>query len=216
MATHSAHDYTLNAGHPLLDFVNTVSAWTGDDRREYLTDFAEVIRFSVLAGLLDTKEAAALRKYGDGAAELLALRRLRRLLYEVLSAFAHDQPPATASLDALAEQFRAAGRSRRWTAGAGGGLQRDQPIVAMRSLRDRIALSAEQLLESPQAARLGCCPGCAWLFLDTSRNGSRRWCSMAACGNVDKARNYYHRARAASTRSKSRRARNADEGRSNE
>ncbi|WP_344746998.1 CGNR zinc finger domain-containing protein [Streptosporangium vulgare] len=35
------------------------------------------------------------------------------------------------------------------------------------------------------------CPSCYWLFLDTSKNGRRRWCSMTTCGSRDKARRYY-------------------------
>ncbi|MFD0480100.1 CGNR zinc finger domain-containing protein [Nonomuraea thailandensis] len=37
----------------------------------------------------------------------------------------------------------------------------------------------------------GECPSCGWLFLDTTRNGSRRWCSMAMCGSQVKSRRYY-------------------------
>ena len=38
-------------------------------------------------------------------------------------------------------------------------------------------------------------PECGWLFLDDSRAGKRRWCSMLACGNRAKARRHYHRSR---------------------
>jgi predicted RNA-binding Zn ribbon-like protein len=41
--------------------------------------------------------------------------------------------------------------------------------------------------------RLRICRNCNWLFIDRSRNGSRRWCDMAVCGNRQKARRYYHR-----------------------
>ena len=41
------------------------------------------------------------------------------------------------------------------------------------------------------AGRCGECPSCRWLFLDTSRNGRRRWCSMATCGSRIKARRHY-------------------------
>jgi len=46
--------------------------------------------------------------------------------------------------------------------------------------------------------RLKLCEGhdCAWLFLDTSKNGRRRWCSMATCGNSAKARRHYQKRRA--------------------
>lgn len=67
-----------------------------------------------------------------------------------------------------------------------------------------IARSAAELLTSPAALptlRLCASERCAWLFLDTSRNGSRRWCSMRTCGNRAKARRHHARVRAAAARS---------------
>ena len=61
-----------------------------------------------------------------------------------------------------------------------------------------IARSAATLLTSPERARVGECAddrGCGYLFLDTSRNRSRRWCSMEDCGNRAKAILHYERKR---------------------
>ena len=62
-----------------------------------------------------------------------------------------------------------------------------------------IVRSAADLLTSPTLSALRVCAAdaCAWLFLDTSRNGSRRWCSMRTCGNRAKARRHHARVRAA-------------------
>ena len=61
-----------------------------------------------------------------------------------------------------------------------------------------IAESAANLLTSQDRADIRECdaPDCEWLFLDHSRNGSRRWCDMKSCGNRQKARRHYRRARA--------------------
>jgi predicted RNA-binding Zn ribbon-like protein len=56
--------------------------------------------------------------------------------------------------------------------------------------------SAGELLLSDQLAHVKECPGCSWLFLDTSKNQSRRWCSMNTCGARDKMRRYHKRQRA--------------------
>ena len=58
-----------------------------------------------------------------------------------------------------------------------------------------IAQSAADLLTSPDLAAVRMCeaPDCAWLFLDQSRNRSRRWCDMKVCGNRQKARRHYQR-----------------------
>ncbi|HEX8531531.1 MAG TPA: CGNR zinc finger domain-containing protein, partial [Cytophagales bacterium] len=58
----------------------------------------------------------------------------------------------------------------------------------------RVALrSACDLLTNFPPSRIKACPSCAWLFLDASKNNTRRWCDMQACGSNDKAKRYYHR-----------------------
>jgi predicted RNA-binding Zn ribbon-like protein len=61
------------------------------------------------------------------------------------------------------------------------------------ALLARVAWSAVTLLRTGPLDRVRECPSCGWLFLDTSRNGRRRWCSMDTCGSRDKARRYYQR-----------------------
>ena len=63
------------------------------------------------------------------------------------------------------------------------------------TLRLRIVESAVALLTSPDLERVKACPGCGWFFLDETKNGSRRWCSMRMCGSLAKSRRYYLRKR---------------------
>ncbi|MBN1859137.1 CGNR zinc finger domain-containing protein [Candidatus Bipolaricaulota bacterium] len=62
-----------------------------------------------------------------------------------------------------------------------------------------LARSAADLLTSDERDRVRRCagPDCGWLFVDISRNHSRRWCDMADCGNRAKARRSYARKRQA-------------------
>ena len=62
-----------------------------------------------------------------------------------------------------------------------------------------ILQSAADLLTSEALARLRRCgnPTCSWLFIDETRNRSRRWCEMASCGNVLKVRRHRERKGAA-------------------
>lgn len=53
------------------------------------------------------------------------------------------------------------------------------------------ALSAMRLLGTIHSSKIRTCPNCDWLFLDKSKNGSRRWCDMAICGNRAKAAKHY-------------------------
>jgi predicted RNA-binding Zn ribbon-like protein len=56
-----------------------------------------------------------------------------------------------------------------------------------------IAQSAADLMTSDKRNSVRQCGAddCAWLFLDESRNHSRRWCDMKTCGNRQKARRHY-------------------------
>jgi predicted RNA-binding Zn ribbon-like protein len=62
-----------------------------------------------------------------------------------------------------------------------------------------VARAAAELLVAGDLSRIGQCAGeeCQWLYVDTSRNHSRRWCDMNDCGNRAKARRHYHRVRSA-------------------
>ncbi|RIL10843.1 MAG: hypothetical protein DCC75_03515 [Proteobacteria bacterium] len=60
-----------------------------------------------------------------------------------------------------------------------------------------ILQDCEELLTSDDLSRLRICAAeeCGWLFLDRSKNGTRRWCDMADCGNLDKQRRHYRKKR---------------------
>jgi len=66
-------------------------------------------------------------------------------------------------------------------------------------IRHRLIPRAVELLTSGGFTRVGRCPSCGWLFLDTSKNRSRCWCSMQMCGGVAKSHAYYRRRRRQST-----------------
>jgi predicted RNA-binding Zn ribbon-like protein len=63
----------------------------------------------------------------------------------------------------------------------------------------QIAVSALLLLSSQELDRVKQCPGptCGWVFLDSTRNRSRRWCSSAECGNRNRVQAHYRRTHAA-------------------
>jgi predicted RNA-binding Zn ribbon-like protein len=65
---------------------------------------------------------------------------------------------------------------------------------------DRLVVAAVELVRTVDVRQLRACPveegGCGWLFLDRSRNGSRRWCAMEDCGTRAKIRKLGERRRA--------------------
>lgn len=197
--------FELEGGALCLDFANS---W-GDRRRpesDRLDGYTALLDFAVETGLLDRPAATRLvgqaRREPEAAARAFdAARALRDALYRLFSAQARGKRVPAADLDhvnrALQEALPHLRVSRRgngyaWDWRRDG----DQPLAA--PLRP-IARSAAELLTSDDLARVRECDGstCTWLFLDSSRNRSRRWCSMESCGNRAKAHRHYHRQRGA-------------------
>jgi predicted RNA-binding Zn ribbon-like protein len=188
-------------GHPALDFVNSLdNRFGGRDRVEGLESYGDLLRFARETGLLDSIQAAQVLQATPEAAvrALRAGRALREALAETLYAVVDGRPPPAAGLEMLERYFHVADRHRelRWQpdTGAGAALawfwrlnepRAELPVWA-------IAHAARDLILSPDMRRLRACEvdTCRWLFLDTSRNHTRRWCKMKVCGNRMKARRY--------------------------
>lgn len=171
-----------------LELVNTVNNWH-DPRRDLLDDADSTAEWAALAGIpLDRRPTAA---------EAGRARRLRSEVREVFRAVAHGEPARADGLAAVLEAHRRGLRSATLEPDAGRTAYRlhwpsptDLDVVVA-----AVAASATRLLAEGPLDRVGECPSCGWLYLDTSRNGRRRWCSMQTCGARDKARAYYERHR---------------------
>lgn len=190
------HRFVLVGGDAALDFLNTVHDWTVEEPRDYLTDFAAAMRFGEEAGILSRGEAR--RLVGERAAgELRRLRELRASLERIVRATIAGESPPPDDLASLGREAAAAARGARLRPSRGA-LERTigAETAGAAVLRARIVEAAVALLTSPSLVeRVKSCPTCGWYFLDTSKNRSRRWCSMAACGSSAKARSYYRRRR---------------------
>ena len=123
---------------------------------------------------------------------------LRETIYRVFDATARSKAPSGIDLGALNRELASAPPRS--------GLKRDRNgfvwDVDLRGATAPAALapvlwSAGDLLTDARLGRVKRCanPDCGWLFLDDSRAGKRRWCSMASCGNRAKAKRHYHRSR---------------------
>ena len=191
----SPHQFQLIGGDPLLDFVNTVHDWTAPEARDYVPTFAEVLRFAEVAGVISAAEAKRLASASTGA-ELRRLRELRARLERILRALVAGRAPALGDLDSLARDGAEAARGSRWWSEKGRLMRGIDPgETGAATVRLRLIEAAVALLTSDRVARMSACPSCGWFFLDTTKNKSRRWCSMAMCGNPAKARAYYRRRR---------------------
>ncbi len=188
-------------GHLALDLVNTVS-WRHDPER-----FSD--RLDGPDALAAWTTARGLPAVADAAAdELAALRALREAVHAVVIARVPGAEPSAFGLDpravAAARQLLRDGAA---AAVARAELDLDGParwrvdVRDARSLRDHLALSAVELLADADPARLHSCAAhdCGWVFLDTSRSGTRRWCDAAGCGNRARARRHHARHRRSAT-----------------
>jgi predicted RNA-binding Zn ribbon-like protein len=181
------------AGARCLDFINTVE-WRGDPgaRGERLGSYAEFIVWAEAAGYVDAGEARRLRALSArsparAAAVLREAIRFREALARLLDS--RGLEPFNRILEGLPLAFRLErtdGALRRVPVESGDALRR--PL-------DRIVADAVELVTSARLRAVSHCGNarCGWFFIDESRNRSRRWCDMAACGNSAKVR--AHRAR---------------------
>jgi len=178
-------------GDPALDLVNTV----GDDRvPDPLDDYESFAAWAARIGAVDDATASRLSARGrrDAAAAgraLTAARDLRVALDHVFRPLAAGGAPPPDALEQLA--VRAGSAVER------GRLVRDDGAFGVAWDGDHLErplwpleVAALDLLRSGPLDRLKGCEDCPWLFLDTSRNRSRRWCSMNVCGGAAKMRRY--------------------------
>ncbi len=195
--------FELSGGRLCLDFANTVS-WRGSARPiERLGHYRDLVAWSRRAGLVHDGEAARLvraaaRRPAAAARVLRQALRLREATYRIFSATAGGRRPARADLAVLNAALARALRRLRIAPLAGAFDWRwEADGAALDRMLWPVAWSAAGLLraEARQAVRACAAPDCGWLFLDTTRNRSRRWCDMRICGNRAKARRHYARER---------------------
>lgn len=192
----AAKQFQLIAAHPALDLVNTLD-WRFRTRpEELLATYDDVLRFLIQSSMIAPKEAENLTRVTTSRqGEALRLRciALREATAKVLYAVVEDREPDPAPIDQLETFFQDA-RKRQDLVWSGGRLQWKMapapptPDIPLWLL----ARSVEELLLSDDMQRLRACENhdCRWLFLDTSKNHTRRWCDMKLCGNRMKARRF--------------------------
>ncbi len=193
--------FHLCAGHPVLDLVNTLdNRFRADGPTELLPNYAAVLEFMDQSGLLEGAQVRArVRSVSQAEAQRAtdSVRELREAAANVLYAAADGSAPLPADLRMLARYFHSARQRQElaWVPSAQGskfiwdwgssGTEADLPVWIL-------SLHTAALLTSDTLSRLRACGSetCRWLFLDTSKNHTRRWCDMKICGNRMKARRF--------------------------
>ena len=179
-------------GHSCLDFTNTVGGLRGRQSVDTLSDYRDLIGWATRARLIPKEVGRKLDDQATGNQRHAAARvfkrgiALREALYRIFSARAKGQTARSADLELFNKELAEAMRHVRLVPG-GKYFQWE-----LRSETSGIALplhavvrDAANLLTSERLAQVRECGSetCGWLFVDTSRNHSRRWCEMSVCGN---------------------------------
>jgi|SRR5687768_12412302 len=193
--------HPLVGGDPALNFLNTIHDWTAAERRDYLTSYADALRFGEAAGLLSPAEVRRLP--GTATTEMRRLRDLRSRMERLFRAVVESQSPSREDLDALGRDAAAAAALTTISRSADHYTRTiDVARAGHATLRLRIVDAAIALLTGPPEGlqRIKACPACGWFFRDDTRSATRKWCSMATCGSAAKSRNYYWRTKRDSSR----------------
>jgi len=204
-----APDTPLLGGNPVVDLVNTVHWRNSERRHDTLLSYADAVRFAGHVGLLtDATELNTLVELASTdvsrASEALEhLARAREAIHGVLAPIARDQDPAGSDLAWVGRAHADALDHARLVRQGDGFIWTWTGSDPWRRVARPLIAAATDLLLSPDRARIKECDddGCGWLFVDHSKNGSRRWCSMDLCGSRAKMRTHYRRKKGSLERS---------------
>lgn len=193
------HDET---GAPCLAFANTLDWHAAAQPVETLHSYADLVAWAAGVNLLRPADRAALldlaaMQPAAAATVYAAALGLREAIYRLFTALSRGEtPPATDLALINAYHQQATTQLRLVHRSTGFGWQWTTLAADLAAPLWPIAWSTVELLTSPWLARVKQCEdqrGCGYLFIDTSKNRSRRWCSMESCGNRAKVQR--HRAR---------------------
>ncbi len=197
-------NWDFDAGLLPLDFANTADWHARSDPIEKLDSYADLVDWSWRAGLLTEKAVqqlltAAEQRPEDAHRSLDRAIEIREAIYRIFSHHAAGTEIPKVDLDlfnaALSEALRQVGIENSPEGFSWGWHDKDHDLESMLW---PILWEVARLLTSDDVKRVGECAddrGCGYLYYDSSRNRSRRWCSMESCGNRAKAQRHYKRSK---------------------
>lgn len=196
----SVDDMDFVGGELCLDLVNTGSSREEGPFRERLREYDDLVRWGLRLEALDGDVAsrlqrAAARDPAGAAGVLERARALREAIYRVFRARLSGDAPSSEDLALLTAAGAEATAAQRLVCRNGSFELEFGETENLNRAWWPAATSALELLLSEDLTRVKECatPDCNWLFVDASKNRSRRWCEMSECGNRAKAQRHYAR-----------------------
>lgn len=199
MEERSIETMSLDGGWLCLDFINTVHDRTVENPFDYISDYGKFLEWSVKVEALSASEKKMIEsKAGENEKESDRVHnsviKARDILYDYFHAIAQNKTPTDGSQARFNSLLRQVMNQielkvqddlevrQQWA-------DTSDPSYPLYS----VIKSAYDLLTMGKLDRVKECGACGWLFLDQSKNRSRKWCSMENCGSNVKAKRYYHR-----------------------
>ena len=193
--------------HWSLDFAGTLNWRKKSTPEDSLTAYSSLVHWSMGQQMLIPEQAGVLLWLGaeqpeEASATFQRAIELREAIYRLFSAIAHDEAPRQSDLDNVnAALTQGMAQARVFQTPEGFRWDWLDDTLTLDRMLWPVARSAAELLTSEYLDLVRECEGvgCGSLFLDTSKNHSRRWCSMESCGNRAKVNRHYHRKKQAAT-----------------
>ena len=197
LVNHSWIPRDIVGGNLALELVNTVSGWNSDPE-DWVPDIASFLVWARTCGVLDEGEQHAAARHANNsspAAErvLASVKELRFALRGLIDTLEHRRLARPSDLSVIDDWRRRLALSERVIVRRNNIDFTISPDISALELPGlRVTAASLSLLKDFPAARIKTCvaPDCGWKFMDQSKNRSRRWCDMAVCGNLAKARQY--------------------------
>jgi predicted RNA-binding Zn ribbon-like protein len=182
----SAQNFRFGLGHPVLEFVATLAG----RRREPIERLARPGDLAAWLRLADVPAAPR----GCTPSELAAAVELREAVFRLIDAARHGKRGARADRELVNRVAQDPTPTPRLDSRLRQIWEADEPSAAALAQLARMAID---LLAGPELGRIRNCanPSCSLMFIDHSRPGRRRWCSMDTCGNKTKTARYRRRTR---------------------
>jgi predicted RNA-binding Zn ribbon-like protein len=193
--------FDLTGGLLCLDFANTVDDRTEVHPQELLISFKDLVSWSQQAQVVTEQEAQQLlekaEQYPSEATRVLKRAvDVRESIFRIFKAVAEDESPEDGDLVTLSAMVAEAQKHAQIIPGTQG-FRWDWTCKPddLDCMLWPVVRSAADFLTSDDLDTVRVCASdtCNWLFIDTSKNHSRRWCNMKSCGNREKARRFYTR-----------------------
>jgi predicted RNA-binding Zn ribbon-like protein len=198
--------FDLTGGLLCLDFANTVDDRTEIHPQELLNSYNDLVSWSQQAQVLTEQEARRLlekatQRPSEATSVLKHAVAIREAIFRIFKQVAEDESPEDEDLVTLSAMVAEAQKHAQIVPNTNGfrwdwaGKRSDLDCMLWPVVR-----SAADFLTSDDLDTVRVCASesCNWLFIDTSKNHSRRWCNMKSCGNREKARRFYTRKKSSS------------------